>query len=56
MNFLDKRKVGIKDSGSKVKFFLTQQLGKKMIFRWFLRKLDDILRTEKNDTSVLIKR
>ena len=55
MNFSDKRKVDIMDFWSKRRSFSTQIISRKMIFFEYLRNFPDILRTQKDDFSVLPK-
>ena len=55
MNFSDKEKVDIKDFRESREIISSQEVGKKMIFPYNLRNLHDILRTEKDDLSVLKK-
>ena len=42
-------------SGTKRRPFSTQEVGRKMIFPWYLRNFHGLLRTEKYNLSVLKK-
>ena len=47
MNFRIKKKLILRISGCKRRYFSTQEVGRKMIFPYFLRGLHDVLRNEK---------
>ena len=55
MNFRIKQKLILWISEGKRKSFLTQEVGRKMTFLYYLQNLHDILRNEKDRISVLKK-
>ena len=55
MNFGGEEKVDIKDFSDKSRSFSTHEVDRKMIFTYYLQNFPNVLRTEKDDLSVIRK-